>query len=264
MIKKNFIAFTIIILIFISTNPTLGYALSGTFKTTTDSIQNFSNYDGNLLIVDATASWCTSCDAQLHNLQDVYDSVDDTIQIVTLSIDRSDTVPKIIELKNRFSSPWTFGLDYQSDFMDKHPVNVLPTLFLFSEDGFLIKKWESITPASVILSKLNENIETSFEANFDSGESRYQGNLLDELFGSFTFQLFASLAIVIVLYLVFVPSKPNPTGSESKGQVDKKGSKKEVSREKKKVNESLKKSQSKSKVNKISNKKVRRNRNRRN
>ena len=160
MCKVKYISITLILLIFISTTSISGYGVSATFQTTSGEIQNFSQYEGNLLIVDAVASWCTACEVQFQNLQDVYNSVNNTVKILTLSIDQSDTIPKIIELKKRVSNPpWTFALDYKSEFKKLHEVSVLPTIFLFDEQGSLIKKWESITPASEILNTVNENIE---------------------------------------------------------------------------------------------------------
>ncbi len=166
-------------------------------------------------MVDSTATWCTSCDVQLQHLQDIYNSVDNNVSIVTLSIDGSDTIPKVIELKNRFNSPWTFGLDHDSEFMDQYLVQFLPTLFLFDENGNILKKWEGITQPSVILNTINSNIDAPFEPVFENGGSQSgdPGSLLKDLFRNPTFKVIVMITVALFVYIKLVPAKSKETNT---------------------------------------------------
>lgn len=209
---KFLILFTILIT-FTTTSHVRAYGIESSFTTITGNIQSFSSYQAKMLLVDATATWCTSCDVQLQHLQDVYDSIDNTVNIITLSIDPSDTIPKLVKLKNRFSSPWTFGLDLDSEFMDHFLVEFLPTLFLFDENGNILKKWEGITQPSVILDTINSNTDISFDAAFKNGgnQAGYTSSLLSDLFANPTFKVILLIVVSLFLYLKLVPVKPKET-----------------------------------------------------
>lgn len=133
-----------------------GYEISGGFMNTTGSLSSFDSYEGKILVIDATASWCTGCDPQLQALQSVYNVVDLNVKILTLSVDIQDTIEKVTQLKARFSSPWEFGIDKREDFQSDYPISVLPTLHIFDQNGNLEQKWEGIIGANKIVTKINE------------------------------------------------------------------------------------------------------------
>lgn len=149
------VASLFIIILLIKSNTATAYGLSGNYLDTGGSTLSFGGYANKVLIVDATASWCTSCDPQLIQLQEVFDIIDTKVAILTLSVDTSDTPAKMIELKGRFSSPWTFGIDKNADFQNAYPVSVLPTLHIFDLNGNFDSKYEGITSANTIMTRVN-------------------------------------------------------------------------------------------------------------
>ncbi|OLS19446.1 MAG: Thiol-disulfide oxidoreductase ResA [Candidatus Heimdallarchaeota archaeon LC_2] len=201
--------YVLIVAFSLVTVPTAqGYSLEGSFLNIDNEDLNYSLFDGNVLLIDATASWCTACDTQLQNLNKVYDSVDSRVTIVTLSIDKNDDIPKVAELKTRFDSQWIFALDSGLDFLDQFEVAVLPTLFLFNEDGSIFKKWEGVTTPTIILDAINEHFIVPFDAAFNTNPGAEVGSLFEDLFANTFFRMVGLMFIVIFVYLKISPSKP--------------------------------------------------------
>lgn len=190
-----------IITILTSVSTAQGYALTGSFQNIENENLEYSFFNGNVLLIDATASWCTACDTQLQNLNKVYDSVDSRVTILTLSIDSNDDIPKVAELKSRFNSKWIFGLDNNLDFIDQYTVAGLPTLFLFSEDGSIFKKWKGITSPTTILDAINEHFEVPFEPAFNADSSAEVGSLFEDLFANSLFKMVGLMFVAIFVYL---------------------------------------------------------------
>ena len=204
---------SLVTLIVLSSMKVSGYPIPGVYTDVTGTDVQFQALEGKPLLVDATASWCTACDQQLKYLAEVYDVTKNDVNILTLSIDiNNDNVQKVIELKNRFNSPWTFGWDQYGDFQSKYTVSSLPTLFLFTSTGDFVTAWTGITPPNVIIDKinsLNPFKQYSLSENQESvDEDRAQAtSLIGELFGSSTFQLFI---VVLVIFIFYIRSTSKP------------------------------------------------------
>ena len=185
---------------------TQAYSLKGGYTRIDTQALDFTTFENTVLLVDATASWCTACDLQLQNLNKVYESVDSRVSILTLSIDISDDLSQVAELKTRYDSKWSFGLDSDLDFKGQYEVINLQTLFLFKEDGTVFKKREGVTSPKIILDAINEHFEVPFEAAFNTDSSAEAGTLLGDLFSNVLFRMVGLLLIVVVLYLKITPS----------------------------------------------------------
>ncbi|MCE7735590.1 MAG: TlpA family protein disulfide reductase [Candidatus Heimdallarchaeota archaeon] len=205
--SKSVPLLTIIMVLTLSSLPvTQAYSLSGGYTSINTQSLDFTTFEDTVLLVDATASWCTACDLQLQNLNKVYESVDSSVSILTLSIDINDDLSQVAELKTRYDSKWAFGLDLNLDFKGQYEVINLPTLFLFKEDGTVFKKWEGVTTPKVILDAINEHFEVPFEAAFNTDASAEAGTLLSDLFSNVLFRMVGLLLVVVVFYLKIIPS----------------------------------------------------------
>lgn len=198
--------FVLLSLLIVSIGNARADSIVGTFTLSTGEVRDYSSYQSKILIVDATASWCTSCDAQLRQLQDVYDAVDESVVILTLSIDTGDKLSNIIELKSRFSSPWLFGLDQDGDFLDSYQVEWLPTLHIFDENGILRKRWVGTVQASLIVDSLNEIAEAnekqasySLESEKEERENLILRQNIKNLFSTETL-LFIPIIVIFAVY----------------------------------------------------------------
>ncbi len=198
-------AFILFLLLATAMAKVQAYALSGQYLGEDGSTKSFSRFQGKLLIVDATASWCSGCEVQLSYLKTVQNSVSN-VTILTLSVDPAyDTIDKMLTLKNRNQATWEFGIDQNSDFQNIHPVSSLPSVFLLDEQGNLIQKWGQITTAKEIVNAiLAYRGSPTLENDNDlaqNDETLQENSLVAELLGNPIVQLFTSLFVVFALYM---------------------------------------------------------------
>ncbi|RMG38472.1 MAG: hypothetical protein D6732_05310 [Methanobacteriota archaeon] len=185
-----------------------GYGLSGKYLSEDNSYYSFDKFEGNLFIVDATASWCTGCEIQLTYLKTLKRSAPE-IMILSLSVDTiNDDIKKMQKLKSDNEATWEFGIDIDKNFQNQYEVTGLPSIFLFDETGNLIKKWGKITTASEIAKAIEEykGGETTIvlAANEETSDN---GGILGELFGNPMFQFFAIFTIGVIIYFKLTGNK---------------------------------------------------------
>ena len=193
------------------------YSISGQYLSEDNSYYSFDKFQGNLFIIDATASWCSGCEVQLEYLITLKKSAPD-IQILSLSIDPEyDDISKMLKLKNDNGATWEFGIDENSDFQNQYPVSGLPSIFLFNEEGNLIKKWGSITPATEIAKAINEyrGGQNSIELADNNGNTQGEG-LIGELVKNPMFQFFAIFGLLALVYFKITGNKEIPTEGTKK------------------------------------------------
>ena len=140
-----------------NTGSVNAYQVKGNFLNLNNSKTAYDIFDGKLLIIDSTASWCSPCEKQLENLKEVYNIHNTTLNILTLSISpNTDSIEIMRDLKSDSGSSWVFGIDYDLEFMDLMRVPSLPTLYLFNENGDLLVTWEGLTDSRIIINSIEE------------------------------------------------------------------------------------------------------------
>ncbi|MHA1614190.1 MAG: TlpA family protein disulfide reductase [Candidatus Thorarchaeota archaeon] len=100
---------------------------------TTLSIGDLS---GKIILVDLMATWCSSCSTQNAYLETVYDTLAGTLEILSLSVDVSETVQMMDDYQTTNGLPWDHGLDTGSSFTTYFQVTNVPTLILIDGDGY--------------------------------------------------------------------------------------------------------------------------------
>lgn len=194
-------------LILFNSSPGSAYGIIYAYETVDGSIVQYSSHQGRPLLVDAFATWCKPCETEILHIRDVYLSVNEQIDVLSISISPStDTADKIIEFKDRFEAEWVFGIDYDELLAYQYNVYPLPALLLFDEDGKLVQKWNGITEPSVVYDSLQNEFNITGELADNSG-SVY----LQELTSNPFFQITGGVLAIILLYIIasnLRPKKP--------------------------------------------------------
>jgi thiol-disulfide isomerase/thioredoxin len=118
------------------------------------STLTISDLDGKIILVDLMATWCTYCATQNTYLQSVYDSMAGPLEIISLTIDRSETVGMMADYQSDKGLPWDHGLDTNSKFTSYFSVTSVPTLVLIDSDGYFRYVHVGTWSAAVISDKV--------------------------------------------------------------------------------------------------------------
>ncbi|MHA2032377.1 MAG: TlpA family protein disulfide reductase [Candidatus Kariarchaeaceae archaeon] len=196
---------TLVISFLITTQPVIASFENIQVITTENQTLSFTNYDGSLVLLDGMATWCGPCRVEMEHLQVVYDTVGEDVQILSLSLSpESDTIEKLLEFKSEFSAGWTFALDNNEEFLNTFHPNNIPTMYLFNEEGNLLRTWDGITPAHEILTEIEKHSNLDLSQDIEQLEKNankdFSGSLINDLFSNPTFKLFGFLILTILVY----------------------------------------------------------------
>lgn len=200
-IKPFYVLFVASILVL---QPVSGYSLDINFKTTSNTRVNFSLFSGKLLIVDTFATWCEPCRSEISKLYDVQQALTSNVTILSLDVSPgTDNLAKIrgfitnLETNNNQKYTWMFGLDDQGEFIKKFPIQNIPTLFLFDQNGVLKNQWQGPTDPTTILQAVNASL-----TNFKSINDPFR-----QLLNNFAFQITFVIFIMAIIYFYVIPKK---------------------------------------------------------
>jgi len=106
------------------------------FAMADNSTLTMSELDGKIILVDLMATWCSSCSTQNGYLESIYETLGGPLVILSLTIDRSETIQMMSYYQIQRGLPWDHGLDSDSKFTSYFSVTSVPTLILIDSDGY--------------------------------------------------------------------------------------------------------------------------------
>ena len=96
---------------------------------------SLSDLEGQVVLIDLMATWCSSCVTQNGYLETIHQDLSGTVVIVSLTIDTSETTSMMADYKSSRELPWAHGVDNRQ-FSDYFSVSAVPTMILIDADGF--------------------------------------------------------------------------------------------------------------------------------
>ena len=93
----------------------------------------FSDYKGELLVVDFMAPWCPPCKEQLKVLKELNEEPD--VEIITINIDSRYNTSYLRQLVEDESITWSFGNSAMAGGV--YQVNAIPTILFVDEEGVI-------------------------------------------------------------------------------------------------------------------------------
>lgn len=81
------------------------------------------------------ATWCSSCEIQNGYLETVYESLAESVIIVSLTVDPSETVSMMANYKDNKTLPWAHGVDDRK-FLYYFSISSIPSMVLIDANGY--------------------------------------------------------------------------------------------------------------------------------
>lgn len=113
------------------------------FEDTDGNVRNLKEFIGKIVYIDAWASWCAPCIAELPNAKVIYDKYKDNSNIVFLNIsidDVKENWTKAINERNLTDGVQgiAFPNGFNSDFARKYSIQGIPNYILIDKSGNLV------------------------------------------------------------------------------------------------------------------------------
>jgi cytochrome oxidase Cu insertion factor (SCO1/SenC/PrrC family) len=109
---------------------------SWTFNLSNGSTVNLNNLTGKVILVDLMTTWCGTCATQNSNLQTIYDTLGGQVYVLSLTVDRTETIAMMADYKSAKHLSWDHGVDTGSSFSNYFKVTSVPTMVLIDGNGY--------------------------------------------------------------------------------------------------------------------------------
>ncbi|MFX1260717.1 MAG: TlpA family protein disulfide reductase [Promethearchaeota archaeon] len=101
-----------------------------------ESIISLHSLRSRFVVIDLMATWCGSCETQNANLKTLYNSMGDSIHLLSLTVDTGETAAMMAAYKEDKNLPWPHGLDTQSVFSNYFNVEYIPSIVIIDGEGY--------------------------------------------------------------------------------------------------------------------------------
>lgn len=106
-----------------------------TFEMSDGTTVTLSDLEGQVVLVDLMATWCSSCETQNEFLETAHENLAGTAVIISLTVDSSETTSMMADYKSSKDLPWAHGVD-DRQFLNYFSISSVPSLVLIDSDGF--------------------------------------------------------------------------------------------------------------------------------
>jgi len=107
-----------------------------------NEILSLESLEGEFVLVDLMATWCSTCTGQNTYLKELYNNLNGELEIISLTVDISETATMMAEYKASKGLPWPHGLDTNSVFSEYFSVTQIPTMVILDANG--VVRWKHI------------------------------------------------------------------------------------------------------------------------
>lgn len=185
MLKSKVLPFLLIFLLLPHTSANSTFT---SIKTDVTSLQD--NRLSDYIIVDFFASGCVPCQISMVDLNEVYETVNGQVNMLSISMDRNETIKDIEKFIELYSGQWFFGWDEDGSLNLTYPVHHIPTTVIMNSNREIIKSWTGVTPANDILRELD---------NYLTLKGRFLRNPIGVLFDHLFFVIIGIFALVLII-----------------------------------------------------------------
>ena len=121
---------------------------------------SISDFQGKVVVLDMMATWCPSCREGMADLVEVYDRYGDSIEMITVDIDLTETPAQLGDYQEEYGAEWRFAMDNEAqDFLQEFNVQTIPKIVVIDINGDVVFS-ESVVIAADDLSDIINEAQT--------------------------------------------------------------------------------------------------------
>ncbi|MFW9806853.1 MAG: TlpA family protein disulfide reductase, partial [Candidatus Thorarchaeota archaeon] len=127
------------------------------FEMSDGSTLQLSDLEGQVVLVDLMATWCSTCSTQNGYLSTIAEDLSSTVVVVSLTVDTSETVSMMADYKATRSLSWAHGVD-DTRFLNYFSISSVPSMVLIDSNGFFryfhVGLWSDVSISAKVASIL--------------------------------------------------------------------------------------------------------------
>ena len=140
---------------------------------------SLSDFEGKVVVLDLMATWCLGCRAEMANLKTVHDEYGDSIEMITVDIELTETSAQLRDFKKEYNAEWRFTMDTEDqDFLTKMGTNTIPRIIVIDPYGKVVFAKSAEVPADELMKIIDEAATGGRSAISLSGAGTSTGALL--------------------------------------------------------------------------------------
>jgi len=125
------------------------------FEMSDGSTLALSDLEGQIVLVDLMATWCSTCTTQNGYLQTIVDDLAGDVVVISLTVDTSETTSMMADYKSSRGLTWGHGVDNRH-FMNYFSISSVPSMVLIDASGvfryFHVGLWSTASMSTTIAS----------------------------------------------------------------------------------------------------------------
>ncbi|MCK4300403.1 MAG: redoxin family protein, partial [Planctomycetes bacterium] len=100
---------------------------------------SLGDYQGKVVLLDMMATWCPSCREGMAALGEISDKYGDSIEMITVDIDLTESSAQLRDFKKEYNADWRFTMDNKDqDFLTKFDVKQIPKIVIIDIYGDVV------------------------------------------------------------------------------------------------------------------------------
>ena len=118
---------------------------------------SISDFQGKVVVLDMMATWCPSCREGMADLVEVYDRYGDSIEMITVDIDLTETPAQLRDYQKEYGAEWRFAMDNEDqDFLQEFNVQTIPKIVVIDIKGDVVFSESVVISADDLSDLINE------------------------------------------------------------------------------------------------------------
>ena len=118
---------------------------------------SLSDFKGKVVVLDMMATWCPSCREGMADLSEVHDRYGDSIEMITIDIDLTETPAQLRDFQREYGAEWRFTMDNEDrDFFQEFNVQTIPKIVVIDINGDVVFSESVVISADELSDLINE------------------------------------------------------------------------------------------------------------